>query len=148
MAVVGLGMAVSVAPLTTVVMNAAGDENAGAASGVNNAAARVAGLLAIAVFGSVAVGFFSTALHGHLAAVEAPAALKEQVWTARHDLAGLTVPTDADPETRERLAAAVDRSFVWSFRWLMGLAAALGGGSALCAGLTIPATLTASEHDE
>ena len=138
LAVAGLGMAVSVAPLTTIAMNAAGDENAGVASGVNNAASRVASLVAIAVLGSVAVGLFSTALQEHLAVIEAPAALKEQVWAARHDLAGLTVPTDAAPATRERLAAAVDQSFVWSFRWIMGIAATLGTASAICAGLTIP----------
>jgi EmrB/QacA subfamily drug resistance transporter len=146
LAVAGLGMAVSVAPLTTVVMNAAGDENAGVASGVNNAAARVAGLLAIAVLGTVAVGLFSTALDARLATVDAPAAVEEAVWAARHDLAGLTIPSAAEPATRERLTAVVDRSYVWSFRWIMGIAAALGVGSALCAGLTIPATVT--EHDE
>jgi EmrB/QacA subfamily drug resistance transporter len=141
LAVAGLGMAVSVAPLTTVVMNAAGDENAGVASGVNNAAARVAGVLAIAVLGTVAVGLFSTALDARLATVDAPAAVEEAVWAARHDLAGLTIPSEAEPATRERLTAVVDRSYVWSFRWIMGIAAALGVGSALCAGLTIPGTL-------
>jgi EmrB/QacA subfamily drug resistance transporter len=146
LAVAGLGMAVSVAPLTTVVMNAAGDENAGVASGVNNAAARVAGLLAIAVLGTVAVGLFSTALEARLAAVEAPDALKTAVWTARHDLAGLTVPAEADPATRERLTGIVDQSFVWSFRWIMGIAAALGVGSAVCAALTIPGAQTHPER--
>jgi hypothetical protein len=106
----------------------------------------VAGLLAIAVLGTVAVGLFSTALDARLAAVEAPDAVKTAVWTARHDLAGLAVPPEADPATRERLTAIVDRSFVGSFRWIMAIAAALGVGSALCAALTIPATF--AEDDE
>lgn len=53
------GMAIVVSPLTTAVMNAAPDESAGAASGVNNAASRLAGVLAVAVFGTIAGMVFS-----------------------------------------------------------------------------------------
>ena len=59
-----LGMAFVVAPLTTVVMNAAPDRRAGAASGVNNAASRVAGLLSVTLIGALANGIFRGAVDG------------------------------------------------------------------------------------
>lgn len=54
MLLLALGMALVVAPLTTAVMNAAPDERAGAASGVSNAASRLARLFAVAALGSIA----------------------------------------------------------------------------------------------
>ena len=131
--VLGFGLTVSVAPLTTVVMNAVEDHQAGVASGVNNAAARVAGLLAIAILGVVAVGVFSSALDERLAGVAAPAEAKEEILAARDDLAGITLPAGLSGEHQEALTAAIDASFVRSFRWVMGLAAALALASALTA---------------
>lgn len=53
------GMAVAVSPLTTAVMNSVPDARSGAASGINNAASRLAGVFAIALIGSVAAITFA-----------------------------------------------------------------------------------------
>ncbi len=137
MAVLGLGMAVSVAPLTTTVMGAVPDRFAGAASGINNAVARLAGMLAVAMLGTVAVGVFGTALDRRLAVSQVPLEVRQAVLQEVPKLAEARVPAGAGTEMQATLARALDESFVSSFRVVMLLAAALAVLSAVCAALTI-----------
>jgi EmrB/QacA subfamily drug resistance transporter len=57
---IGAGMAIAVSPLTTAVMNAAPEGKSGAASGVSNAASRLAGVIAVAIFGATAGLIFAS----------------------------------------------------------------------------------------
>jgi hypothetical protein len=142
MAVLGLGMAVSVAPLTTTVMDAVADRHAGVASGINNATARVAGLLAVALLGAVAVGAFRAALDDRLSALQVPAETRRLMQAEVPKLAEAQVPPQIGGAQREVLARALDESFVRSFRFTMLIAASLALLSALCAVLTIGPTRT------
>jgi hypothetical protein len=135
--VLGLGMAVSVAPLTTAVLGAVGWERAGIASGVNNAVARLAGLLAIAVLGIVMVSVFSGSLQGHLAVLNVSPGVRQQIDAQRTKLAGIEIPTGVSSDQAASIESAIDDSFVTGFRVVMLTAAGLAVMSALSAALLI-----------
>jgi EmrB/QacA subfamily drug resistance transporter len=136
-AVLGLGMAVTVAPLTTTVMNAVGPDAAGTASGVNNAVSRVAALLAIAIFGGVMAWAFQSVLDDALRTSNLPDALVSAVQAQRSRLAAVELPSGIDLTHAASIQRAVSDAFVAGFRWVMGLSAALAVASALAAALLI-----------
>ena len=135
--VLGLGMSITVAPLTTTVMNAVGAERAGMASGVNNAVSRTAGLLAIAAFGIVLAWAFNTQLDAALAGTPLPAELTAAVLAQRAKLAGISIPAGASAEAAQLLRGAIGTAFVAGFRWVMGICVALALLSALSAWVLI-----------
>jgi EmrB/QacA subfamily drug resistance transporter len=137
MAVWGFGMTLCVAPLTAAVMRSAGDRYAGAASGINNATARIAGMLAVAVLGVVAVGVFSTTLNARLEQLRVPVSLRQALQPEIHKLADAQVPPQADSSARAPLRQALNDSFVDSFRTVSWIAVATALLSGLCAWLTI-----------
>ena len=137
MAVLGLGMAVSVAPLTTTVMGAVDERHAGVASGINNATARVAGMLAVAVLGAVAVGVFGAALDERLAELQVPPEFQRILQEEVPKLAEAQVPPQIIGADRQTLVRVLDESFMRSFRVTMLVAAGLALLSALCAWLTV-----------
>ncbi|TIT45237.1 MAG: MFS transporter, partial [Mesorhizobium sp.] len=65
MALMGLGMALVVSPLSTAIMTAVEDKDTGAASGINNAVSRIGGLIAVAAMGSLAAWIYANALEGN-----------------------------------------------------------------------------------
>lgn len=137
--VLALGMTISVAPLTTAVINAVDDRYAGTASGVNNAVARTANLLAVALLGAIAVTVFATALDRRVSTLEISPAAAHAVRQHSDQLAAMPMPENVSPSERRALAEATDEAFVVSFRAVMLIAAALTLAGALCAGLMIEA---------
>jgi len=136
--VLGLGMAISVAPLTTVVMNAVEQERAGVASGINNAVARVAGVLAIAVFGAVMAAAFSHSLQQTLNGLNLNADVVHELESSATKLGSLDAPSSADPESAAAIRSAIARAFIFGFRLIMLLCAGLAIASAGVAWWKIP----------
>jgi len=89
--VLGIGMATSVAPLTTAVMESVPSSEAGAASGVNNAVSRIAGLLAVAVFGLVLSAGFNRTLDRSLSRMQLSPSSRQNVEMQRSKLAGAQI---------------------------------------------------------
>jgi hypothetical protein len=124
-------MAITVAPLTTTVMSSVSQNRAGVASGVNNAVARTAGLLAIAVLGIVMLQVFKHGLDRQLAESKLPTSVIQSVETQSTKLAAITIPENLDLATKQLIRQAVDESFVVGFRSIMAIGAALAGASAI-----------------
>jgi len=135
--VLGVGMAISVAPLTTTVMNSVDQSRAGVASGINNAVSRAAGLVAIAIFGAVMLQTFQHHLAPRVAALHLPPSAIQAIEDQRIKLAGAEIPPDLAAETRQQLRDAVDGSFVAGFRVTAVMSAALALASAITALLMI-----------
>jgi EmrB/QacA subfamily drug resistance transporter len=129
----GLGMAISVAPLTTTVMNSVAQNRAGIASGINNAVARTAGLIAIAVLGIVMLHVFNHALDEQLARSNLPPPVSQSLQVQRTKLAAIAIPKDQDPLTQKVIRRSIDESFVSGFRTVMAIGAALAVASAITA---------------
>ena len=137
MVVLGLGMAVSVAPLTTTVMNAAAEKRAGVASGVNNAVSRIGGLLGIAVLGIVIVHSFNSELDRRLARMDLTAEVRRSIDEQRNRLAGAEPPSSIDGATQMAAKQAISESFVFGFRRVMLAAVGLALASAFTAFMVI-----------
>ena len=126
--VLGIGMSISVAPLTTAVMNAVPVDQAGVASGINNAVSRLASLISVALFGLILLVAFDHNLRHRLDALHAPAEQQQAIESQRSQLGAIQT---GDP----RLRLAIDRSFVFAFRRILWIAVALSLASALSAQL-------------
>src|ERR1700677_1451149 len=136
--VLGFGMAISVAPLTTVVMSSVASNRTGAASGINNAVARVASVLAVAILGIVMVKLFSSSLQRTLAGAPLPPGIFQYVQSNEIKLAGLDLPSGLDSDTAALVRVSISHAFVFGFRIVMLISAGLSLASAAVASLMIP----------
>ncbi|MGB8772200.1 MAG: hypothetical protein WCC92_21510, partial [Candidatus Korobacteraceae bacterium] len=122
----------------TVVMESIDQDRAGTASGINNAVARIAGLLAIAVFGVVMVTEFGAHLNRSLTNVKMPDGVRNELRSGEIKLAALKPPGGIEPATSAAIESSIVAAFVFSFRSMMGICAALALASSMVAWRMIP----------
>ncbi|MFI5005646.1 MAG: DHA2 family efflux MFS transporter permease subunit [Solirubrobacterales bacterium] len=126
-----VGLSMTVAPLTAAVLACVEERQAGIASGVNNAVARVAGLLGIAALGAVVAVQFGATLDRHLEGVRLSASAQAAVAQAKRLTLGRPSVAGLPPRQAQAIAAAADQASLESFRVGIGIA----GGLVLLGGL-------------
>ncbi|GAC1493171.1 MAG: hypothetical protein NVS1B5_18430 [Gemmatimonadaceae bacterium] len=134
----GLGMTITVAPLTTTVMDAVEAAHSGVASGVNNTVARVAGLLAIAVFGIVLVGGFDAQVRPRLDRLSLSPEAKTQIEGQLPKMTGADLKSvTMDAPHRVAVQLAINEAFLSGFHVVV-LGAAILALAAAAFGAAIP----------
>ncbi len=131
--VLGFGMALVIAPLTTTAMNSVSGSHSGLASGVNNAVSRTAGLLAIPVLGIFVFFVFSGGLDARVQSLDLSPQAQKQLEAEKVNLGGAQVPPGVSKQTGAKIEHAIDESFLAGFRLAMFMAAGLAVASAVAA---------------
>jgi EmrB/QacA subfamily drug resistance transporter len=135
----GIGMAITVAPLTTTVMGAIERDRSGVASGINNAVARVSGLIAIAVFGAILTSAFNSHVRPPLERLTLSNDARRTIDRELPMMAAAEVPASVGDEKRQAIRGILDEGFVAAFRVVMFGAAALALAAAAC-GAAVPSS--------
>jgi len=133
MFVLGVGLALSVAPQTTAVMNAVDTAYSGTASGINSAVSRVAGLIAIALLGIVMLYLFSSGMDNGMRIHSVPEEIQIAIKGEYLNLADSQIPLGIAPEVENKLKELVEISYVSSFNVIMYISAVFCLLSALVA---------------
>jgi len=129
----GAGMGLTVAPLTTAVMGSVSSNHAGIASAINNAASRVAGVLALATLGGLALLLFGQALAARSAVLPLAADARTGLQAQAAQFGAAQAPAGLPADLRGTVQQAIRLSFVDTFRVLMWIAAGLAWLSAALA---------------
>ncbi|MFN2196260.1 MAG: MFS transporter [Anaerolineales bacterium] len=140
-ALFGVGMGITVAPLTTTVMGAVPTHYSGTASGINNAVSRIASVLTIAVLGALALTTFRGNLAHAVAQIDLTAAERQAVAAQASQLGDAAVPAQIQGASAGKVQQAIDTSFVDTYQLVLWICAGMAALSSLSAALLIRGSL-------
>ncbi len=132
----GIGMALVIAPLTKSALSVE-PRFSGSASGVNNAVSRIAALMAVAVLGAIVISTFTTRLNDTISASSLTQEEQRQILSQSDKLGGIIIPDTFDETAQTLVRNDIRESFVYGFRWAMGVSAALALAGALVSFIAI-----------
>lgn len=121
----GLGMVITVVPLTKTIMSSVGDQLSGTASGINNATAQMSNVLAYAIFGAMAVFYFSSGIESRLANSNLSDGARKLVVSEAINLGNARVPATLHDTDRTQIAAFYKESFIDSYKNIMEISGML-----------------------
>ncbi len=143
----GIGMGITVAPLTTSVMGSVPQHNAGIASGINNAMSRSSQVLAVAIMGGIALLVFGQSLMENPIVTELPQDAQTQLSEDSSNLAGTPVPDTLDESTQQDVSQVIREVFAHTFSIIMFIAAGMCLASAIFAGLLVENVIKPKNDD-
>lgn len=121
----GTGMALTVAPLTNTVMSSVGTELSGTASGINNAVTRIASVLALAVFSSLAIFLLEKNMVFETRKLILPAEVRQAYLHEAGKLGAAVIPPHVPTALKSSVTKAFKLAFTDTYAVVMKLAAAL-----------------------
>jgi EmrB/QacA subfamily drug resistance transporter len=131
--VLGFGMTITIAPLTTAVMNSVSASYSGLVSGVNNSLGRISGVMAIAVFGLILFNSFDYRITDKMRTNEFSREVIESIENQKTRLSAITIDGDIDTNTKKKVDKLVRESYLSSFKLIIILTSALAFTSGIVA---------------
>ncbi|MGO9412863.1 MAG: MFS transporter [Spirochaetia bacterium] len=141
----GIGMGITVAPLTTAVMSSVASHLSGTASGINNAVSRTAGVLAIAVVGALSLVLFAHSLDARASQAGLSTPVRQALAVEASRLGAAAVPQAAAPQDAAAVQSAIRLAFVDTFKIVMLVCAVLAWAGAALAGLFVEKNFRAAK---